>query len=156
MTVRPNICVKIMDASGEEGSFAIPFEGTSAANYDNVVGSLLPAIISALDAIVVGDIIGSEIVGEVYDDVGVRPNDVWAQREIKGQFTFLEDQRNLPVKISVPCLDLANVAQFGTDVLDVGSNALVVAYGLAVETHAVSRRDNALTLQTAKIIGVNN
>lgn len=152
----PTVRFQIIDHSAEKSSFGVPMEALDETSYDNFVGVTLPALRAAIDAITLGNIQGSEVAGVVYVEAGSLPVNVWAQREIKGRFKFVDDVNNRPMLVSVPALDLDNVAQFGTDVIDITGNAFALAYITAVITHAVSPNGNAISINTAKLVGVNN
>lgn len=153
----PKITFHVQSATrNEKPSFGIPFVGLTAASYDAFVGATLPALRAAIEAITLGDVMGTEIVGVVYQDVGTLPNEPFAQREIKGRFTFIDVSNNRPMSVSIPAIDLDNVSQFGTDVLDISGNAFILAFQAAVELHARSPYGNNVSIQSGKLVGVNN
>lgn len=89
-------------------------------------------------------------------DTGSTPASEQAQREIALWVQYQDDVNNEYGELTIPGPDLALVSQANTDEVDIVSNVTAAALVTVLESNAVSRDGNAITVTRMRIIGRRN
>lgn len=141
------------DKSGEPTSFKVNLPDVTPANFDAVVGSDLTTFIGLVEDLSLSEWKDVDLISEEYLETATLPTDPYAQREVKGKFTYVATGGRKG-SVAVPAPDLDDMAQPGTDVINMADTE-VAAYKSALETYAVSRDGAAITVIGGKIVGRN-
>lgn len=149
----------ILDYSNEVSRVGFYLPQLSAANYDAVVDDLAGGVVGdmrlAMNALIKGNHLRRQVTAEVFQDAATLPGDPYAQRELKGRFSYRDTVNGELGSFEIPTIDLDVVGQQGTDVIDLEEVA-VAAFVAVVEANCVSRDGNAIEITSAEVVGRSN
>lgn len=149
-----------IDHSGEITSFKLWTPDLNAGNIDtftntavaNSLGDMLIAVnaLTTLNRTVTS-------VGAIRDiSAPTLPTDPDAQREQKMLMKYRDTVTGKAYQFTLPGINRSLVAQQGTDQVDFGNNAFVVALIATIEGVYVSELGNPITFYDARLVGRNN
>ncbi len=146
-----------IDASHENSSTGLYLPQATAANFDalvdNTLAGAMGSIRLAAGLLSLCNYTSQVLTAVRYAEVGTPPADQFAQRELKLRFDYV-DSAGFKGSFSIPGPDLDKYAQPGSDQIDM-QELDVAAFVTAIESQAVSRFDNSITITRGVIVGRN-
>jgi len=148
-----SVTFKTKDESGEPSTVGFRTIPLTSANYDNMTGVVIPAIVAAFQGVSLCPLDGLTV-NAIDTPAGSAPVDPYAQRESKWRVTCISDD-SPPVKTTfeIAGADLT-LKVAGTQFMNIaaGAGATLVTQ---IETNLVSQFGGALTVQSIKHVGRN-
>lgn len=144
----------VKDHSGESSKFSIRTDEVTAANYDAIttlMETLRDATLDITLGLHVSDSWGNR--NQVGASNGVAPEPE-SRRETKFLVSYSDDVNFALGSMELPCANVADYAQSGTDEVDLG-NSEIAAFVTALEAVHRSTYGNAITVQKITIVGRN-
>lgn len=150
----------LIDHSGEQSSVAFWTPDLDAANIatytSTAVTNALGDLKAAIDALTLMNETNINVGATRIISPPTLPADENAQREQKLQIKYTDTVTGKKYRFEIPGVDRTLVAQVGTDVVDFGSNAFVIALVNAFESDYVSELGNPVSVYGASLVGRNN
>ena len=155
MTSKVNFGIR--DYSDETGQVAVYFPDVSSANYDGVLGSGVGArytnVKDAILGVTLGNLAQVTKVAASESPNNTRPASPFAQRESGLRLYYRDTVTDALHTLTIPAPDLASVATAGTDIVALADIQALVD---TLELEALTPNGNALTVESALIVGRNN
>lgn len=149
------ITFKLADYSGEASSVAIPGPALTGATYEAQAAEAI-GLATTLQAITLAEVQGYTFVADTDTISGDLPTSPYAQREIKLLFTYSDNVTGERGSFTVPAPDLANLETTpDSDMVTLQDASIMAAFVTAVQGFFVSAAGNAITIQSARIVGRN-
>lgn len=149
-----------IDHSGEQSSFGLWTPDLTAGNivdYTNTtVGNALGDLLVAVNALTLLNRTVTSVGATRVLSAGTLPANQNAQREQKLLVKYIDTVTNKKYQFTIPGVDRTLVAQQGTDVVDFGNNAFMIALVNVIEASYVSELGNPISVYASSIVGRNN
>lgn len=145
-----------IDHSGEKASTQIYLPVLTGANYDatagNGVGNNVGDLRLAIAAVTRCNFVKHQVTAVTYTDLNEKPANPDAQIETRLRIDYTDNVNGRAGFFTIPAPALDVFAQIGSDIID-PDEVSVAALFAAIEANAVSRDDNAITVQQGVIVG---
>lgn len=149
------ITFKVADYSGETASVTIPGPALTGANYDAQVAEAT-GLAATLQAITLGEVQSYVLTAENETISGDLPTSPYAQREVKLHFTYSDNVTGKRGSFTVPAPDLANLDTTpSSDAVTLADAGIMAAFVTAIQGFMLSPEGNAITIQSARVVGRN-
>ncbi len=147
------VYLKARDYSNEPTKVGVFFPDITSANYDAQVTSM-GLLQAAMDGVTAGDLNGSQL-NAVDVPVPSKAAVPAAQRELKWHVSYSDPSSAIGNgSFEIPMADTGELDANGQD-LDIGTGTPGEALVTAIQTYCVSRLDNAIVVETIKLVGRN-
>lgn len=146
----------VIDKSDEASTVSFNLPDITSLNADDVLGNTVDDAVGgirlAMAPLILGNYWKHQVNQLVSDEGRTTPANGFAQREFKAIFYGVDNVNGRRLSFEVPTFDAGTFAQDNTDELDLTDVALA-AFVTAVQTYAISRDGNAITITRARIVG---
>jgi len=153
--MQPYVTFKTIDHSREPTGLTVQLPDITPTNFENYKNTLLPELETLLEGVSLLTFSNWDFVSESHVDVGTLPASPWAQRESRAIFECVDVALGRNFVIGVPCPDLTDMAQAGSDAINL-ANADVALYISTLASAARSPFGNTMAVIAGRITGVSN